>query len=679
MINLAHLSLQKGTNTPLGATIVEDGINFAVYSASAQYIELCLFDEQQREIRLPLLHKTGDIWHGFLAKKQFAGAQAGLQYGFRAFGPFIPQNGLRFNSQKLLLDPYAKKISGMTQDNEALYGGVHDLNHINSAPYMPKSIVIEPIKYPFKAAKPNHSWAKTILYEGHVKGLTKLHPKIPKVIQGTYAALAHPDMIKHYKSLGITAIELLPIMHHADEPRLQAMGLKNYWGYNTLGFFALDPSYASKQEGTSPEEELCSTIDTLHQEGIEVILDVVFNHTAELDEYGPTFSFKGLDNIHSYWLLNNGSFNNITGCGNTTNLQNHGMMNLVLDSLRYWIETFNIDGFRFDLATVLGRTPEFSPNAPLLEAMKNCPIISQVKLISEPWDVGSGGYQVGQFPAPFSDWNDKFRDNIRRFWLNHPLSLGEFAQAFAGSKQLFSQRDKPSASINFITAHDGFTLNDLVSYNQKYNMDNGENNRDGTSNNFSFNHGYEGHSSDLDVLTKRQVTQKSLLFTLLLSQGTPMLLAGDELNNSQNGNNNAYCQDNETTWLSWSTQHSDLSAWSKALVNYRFEIEAIYSDSWWEEGTKDVNWLNAEARSPTLDEWQSHDYPILQIQLNHQWLLVFNRSFNTQFVYLPNGEWHLRLDSNGLIYDKKQANHHAKIFSERVELPRGSYLFKFNQ
>ncbi|SET21021.1 glycogen debranching protein GlgX [Thorsellia anophelis] len=661
--------LTEGSPVKLGATVDKNGINFAIYSASAEHIELCFFDDNECEIRLAMPGKTGNIWHGYLSLDSCKLAKPGLRYGYRAFGPFNPARGERFNSQKLLLDPYSLKIDSTPKNHTSHYGGNAKPNHYNSAPYMAKSIVSAPLNYQFKAPKPNHPWHKTVIYEAHAKGLTKMHPDIPEAIRGSYAGLVHPVMLEHYQSLGISAIELLPIAHHSDEPRLQSIGLSNYWGYNSIAHSALEPSYASGFQGMSPEEEFCYAVDKLHESGIEVILDVVYNHTAELDADGPTFSFRGLDNQNAYWLLDNGDYDNMTGCGNATNLQHEGMLNYVLHSLRHWILEYGVDGFRFDLATLLGRTPAFDKNARLLVAMINDPVISKVKLISEPWDVGLGGYQVGQFPDPFADWNDKYRDTIRQFWLYHPITLGDFAQAFAGSRQLFASRESPFASINFITAHDGFTLEDCVAYNNKHNFANGEENRDGTNNNFSNNHGAEGITNDDTILANRAITKQSLLFTLLLSQGTPMILAGDEIHNSQSGNNNAYCLDNETSWLDWSSSTSSLSAWIKKLITIRHQIPALTENQWWQDGKNQVNWLNADATSLSLDEWQSTTYPILQIKLSEKWLLIFNRSHQAQNLILPKGKWQFVISSDELF-------NMSSFNMQTVTIERGVYLFK---
>lgn len=682
------MQLDAGSAFPLGATLDENGINFAIHSVDAEYIELCLFVDNLPEIRIPL-HRTENIWHGYLARANAPYAVSGLRYGFRVFGEFNPQQGKRFNGQKLLLDPYAKKLDSTPKDHPSHYGGAVKPNFLNSAPFMAKSVVTPPSQYAFLAEPPKHAWGNTVIYEAHVRGLTQQHPDIPENIRGTYRAIVHPVMLAHYKKVGITAIELLPIAHHVDEPRLQHLGLSNYWGYNTLAHFALEPTYASGLEGLTAEEEFCYVVDTLHANGIEVILDVVFNHTAELDEKGPTFSFRGIDNAHAYWLQDSGHYDNLTGCGNALHLQQPAMQEYVLECLRYWITTYQVDGFRFDLATLLGRTPSFDPNAPLLKAMIADPIINSVKLIAEPWDVGLGGYQVGEFPDPFIDWNDAYRDVMRQFWLQPTISLGEFAQHFAASRQRFSKRKSPFSTLNFITAHDGFTLLDCVSYNEKHNHANGEENRDGTSNNHSFNHGAEGDTSDKQIIAARRVSQKALLATLLLSQGTPMLLAGDELNNGQLGNNNAYCQNNPIAWLDWqksSKQANDavlkddeLAQWVAELIKLRKQIPALVDDSLW-QNAQQVMWLDQEACSLDAETWQNPNVPILQIVLSEIWLIVINRSHDTHTVQLPKVHETVSAEVTGESswQPTKIVTSQCSINADNtVNCPRGIYVFKY--
>ena len=488
--------------------------------------------------------------------------------------------------------------------------------------------------------KPEIAWGETVIYEAHVRGLTQLHPDIPEPLRGTYAALGHPVMLNYFKTLGITALELLPVQHHADEPRLQRLGLSNYWGYNVLAPCALEPGYASGVNGVSATNEFKAAIKALHRAGIEVLLDVVFNHTAELDIEGPTVSLRGLDNRSWYWLNDDGSDNNMTGCGNAMRLVDDETIAWTLDSLRYWVNSFHVDGFRFDLGTLLGRTPEFQANSPLFRAIKADPLLSRCKLIAEPWDIGLGGYQVGHFPAPFAEWSDHWRDDIRQFWLYGTLPIGDFATRFAASADLFNHDGRlPFAAVNMLTAHDGFNLRDLVSFNEKHNHDNGEDNRDGHDNNYSQNHGQEGLEVSEEVARQRQLSQRALLATLFLSQGTPMLLAGDEFGHSQQGNNNAYCQNNAITWLDW--QHGDMALrdYVAALIALRKKIPALTQDRWWQGTPDDVQWLDGAGQPMTTTSWEQRGQQCLQIRLSDRWLLVVNSSLNDVEMALPEGRW----------------------------------------
>ncbi|VFS26811.1 Glycogen debranching enzyme [Yokenella regensburgei] len=529
--------LTPGKPTPLGASYDGHGVNFTLFSAHAQRVELCVFDDNGNEMRQLLPSRSGDVWHGYLAE-----ARPGLRYGYRVYGAWDPAQGHRFNPAKLLLDPCAHRVEGVLVDSPLLHGGIHEPDLQDSASVAPRSVVVD-LHYDWHDDTPLRTpWGQTVIYETHVKGLTYLHPELPAEIRGTWKALGHPVIVKYLLDLGITALELMPVAHFTSEARLQRLGLSNYWGYNPLAISALDPRYA-----TSPDTALVEfrdAVKALHRAGIEVILDVVLNHSAEIDLEGPTFSLRGIDNRSYYWIREDGDYQNWTGCGNTINLSASGGVEYALACLRFWVQECHVDGFRFDLASVMGRTPEFRQDAPLFTAIRNDPLLSEVKLIAEPWDIGPGGYQVGNFPPPFAEWNDHFRDAMRRFWLQQDLSLGEFASRFAASSDVFQRNDRaPSASVNLVTAHDGFTLRDCVCFNQKHNEANGEENRDGTNNNHSFNHGIEGIDGTLEVTERRRDSVHALLTTLLLSQGTPMLLAGDEHGHSQHGNNNAYCQD----------------------------------------------------------------------------------------------------------------------------------------
>ncbi|WP_454121271.1 glycogen debranching protein GlgX [Kosakonia sp. Marseille-Q7440] len=627
------ISLTAGSASPLGAEVQSGGVNFSLFSAHAERVELCLFDAEGNEQRVDLPARTGDIWHGFLP-----GAKAGQRYGYRVHGPWQPTQGHRFNPAKLLLDPCARRVEGEAVDSPLFYAGFDQPDPHDSAPLGLRSVVVND-NFDWEGDKaPRTPWGNSVIYEAHVKGLTWLHPDIPHEIRGTYKALAHPVMIAWFKQLGITALELLPIAHFAHEQRLQRLGLSNYWGYNPLALFALHPAYAHDPEQAI--NEFRAAVKALHAAGIEVILDIVLNHSAETDLAGPTFSQRGIDNRSYYWIREDGDYHNWTGCGNTLNLSQPGVVEYAHACLRYWVETFHIDGFRFDLAPVMGRTPEFNPQAPLFAAIQNDPLLRDLKLIAEPWDIGEGGYQVGNFPAPFAEWNDHFRDAARRFWLTESLPMGAFAGRFAASSDLFKRNGRlPSATVNLVTAHDGFTLRDCVSFNHKHNQANGEDNRDGTNDNHSFNHGVEGLDASADVMARRRASQHALLATLLLSQGTPMLLAGDEMGHSQHGNNNAYCQDNALTWLDWRQADQGLIDFTAALIKARSHIAALTDDAWWEEGDGNVAWLNQHGRPLTPQEWQE-GAPRLQILLSDNHLLVMNATSELAEIALPTGDWH---------------------------------------
>lgn len=626
-------TLAAGKPSPLGASYDGKGVNFTLFSAHAERVELCVFDAQGNEQRFDLPARTGNIWHGWLAA-----AGPGLLYGYRVHGPWDPAQGHRFNPSKLLLDPCCHRVEGVLPDDERLHGGDLSPDRRDSAAIAPKSQVVD-LRYNWQNdAPPGTPWGETVIYEAHVKGLTWLHPGLPESIRGTYKALGHPVMIDYFRTLGITALELMPVAQFASEPRLQRMGLSNYWGYNPMAMYALDPRYAS--EPARALDEFRDAVKALHAAGIEVILDVVLNHSAEIDLEGPTFSLRGIDNRNYYWIREDGDYYNWTGCGNTLNLSQPDVVEYARQCLRFWVDECHVDGFRFDLASVMGRTPEFRQDAPLFEAIRNDPQLAAVKLIAEPWDIGAGGYQVGNFPPLFAEWNDHFRDVARRFWLQQSISLGEFARRFAASSDLFQRNGRqPAAAVNLITAHDGFTLRDCVCFNQKHNEANGEENRDGTNNNYSSNHGIEGTGGSLDVLERRRDSVHALLSTLLLAQGTPMLLAGDEHGHSQHGNNNAYCQDNALTWLDWNQANSGLTAFTAALIHLRRCIPALTSNRWWQEGDGNVVWLNQYAQPLTADEWQ-HGTARLQILLSGRWLMTVNATQEVAHMELPEGEWH---------------------------------------
>ncbi|MDO5090228.1 MAG: glycogen debranching protein GlgX [Cardiobacteriaceae bacterium] len=624
---MKKIAIQPGQPHPEGATLLDNGVNFALYAPQAERVDLCLFingDEQ----RLPLA-RSADHWHGLIPN-----LPAGTRYGYRVHGQSRPEQGILFNPQKLLLDPCAKAIDGKpdfsTPEKTARF---HWQNHEDNAAFAPKSIV--PAASPFDWGDdraPRTPWEKTILYETHVKGFSKQHPRIPADIAGTFAGMAHPESVRHLKKLGITAIELLPINYAIDEAHLQQRNLKNYWGYNTLAPFALNPDLAADQ--TAPLEEFKTLVRTLHRVGIEIILDIVFNHSAEGERKDAMLCQRGIANAHYYWLNHDGHEENYSGCGNAINASHPHTLQWILDCLRYWVEECHVDGFRFDLASILGRTPGFSNTAPFFTAIAQDPVLSRVKLIAEPWDIGWGGYQLGQFPQPFAEWNDRFRDDIRRYFLWQSGERNTLARRLAGSDDFFAE---PARSINLISAHDGFTLHDLTSHNHKHNENNGEHNRDGHSENFSYNHGSEGASNDPAILAARNASQRNLLAALLLSHGTPMLLAGDELGHSQHGNNNAYCQDNPTTWLDWQNADTNLLRHTEKLIALRKTIPLFNQPQPWTEA--DVQWLTAQGHPMQPGDWHNHHEKTLQIRLQTRHLILINGAHAAAHFTLPPGQW----------------------------------------
>ncbi|MDT5177410.1 MAG: isoamylase, partial [Mycobacterium sp.] len=563
-----------GKAYPLGATYDGSGSNFAVFSEIAESVELCLFEADGTETRLNLPEVDGFVWHGFVPD-----VEPGQRYGYRVHGPYDPANGLRCNPNKLLLDPYAKAIDGTFKWDQSLFGydfGDPDSrNDEDSAPSMPKSVVINPFFDWGTDRPPQHEYADSIIYEAHVKGLTQTHPDIPERSRGTYAAIAHPAIIEHLKGMGITAIELMPVHHFANDSTLIDKGLSNYWGYNTIGFFAPDSKYGASQTPGGQVQEFKAMVRALHEADIEVILDVVYNHTAEGNHMGPTVSMRGIDNPAYYRLVDDDKryYMDYTGTGNSLNAGSPHALQLIMDSLRYWVTEMHVDGFRFDLASTLAREfYDVDKLSTFFELVQQDPTVSQVKLIAEPWDVGPGGYQVGNFPPQWTEWNGKYRDTVRDFWRGEPATLDEFASRLTGSADLYEHTARrPVASINFVIAHDGFTLRDLVSYNEKHNEANGEDNNDGESHNRSWNHGIEGETDDLEIIALREQQKRNFLTTLFLSQGIPMLCAGDEFGRTQHGNNNGYCQDNELTWIDWSKVDTELLAFTKQVAQLRRE------------------------------------------------------------------------------------------------------------
>ena len=608
--------VREGRPFPLGATWDGLGVNFAIFSANATKVELCLFDDDgvtERE-RIELPEYTDEVWHGYLPE-----ARPGTVYGFRVHGPYEPEAGHRFNANKLLIDPYAKQLVGNLEWGPELFGYQLDhadkdlsFNDQDSAHLMPKCRVIDPAFTWGSATHPMVPWERTITYEMHVKGFTKLNTRIPEAERGTFAGLAHARVAEYLRALGVTSAELLPIHAFVDDSYLIEKGLKNYWGYNSLAFFAPAPRYLQ----TPFVNEFKEMINQFHNAGIEVILDVVYNHTAEGNELGPTLSQKGIDNANYYRLLPDQKryYINDTGTGNTVNLSHPRVLQMVADSLRYWVNEMRVDGFRFDLATILAREPHgFDEGGGFLDVCRQDPVLSRVKLIAEPWDIGPGGYQVGQFPPGWAEWNDKFRDTVRSYWKGDDGVLPEFARRISGSGDLFNSRGrKPWASVNFITAHDGFNLNDLVSYNDKHNEANGEDNNDGHSNNHSWNHGVEGPTDDPEIQELRERQKRNMLATLLLSQGTPMILAGDEFGHTQDGNNNSYAQDNEINWLDWNNISKDgraLQEFTRKLIAVRRAYPILHRGRFLvgeyneELDVKDVTWLSPTGDEMAQEQW----------------------------------------------------------------------------
>jgi isoamylase len=613
---------RPGSPYPLGATWDGSGVNFALFSENATGVELCLFrgPEGGREVaRIPITERTDQVWHIYLPE-----ARPGLRYGYRVQGPYDPANGHRFNAAKLLLDPYARAIHGTITWSDALFGyevgnPQEDLktDTRDSAGVMPKGVVID-TAFTWGDDRPLRTpWNDTVIYEVHVKGFTARHPDVPRALRGTYAGLVTPPAIDYFKALGITALELLPVHEFVSDRYLKDKGLANYWGYNSIGFFAPDFRYASAGARGQQVAEFKTMVKKLHEAGIEVILDVVYNHTAEGNHLGPTFSFRGIDNAAYYRLVpdNRRYYMDYTGCGNTLNMTHPRTLQLIMDSLRYWIQEMHVDGFRFDLASALARElNDVDRLGAFFDIIQQDPVISQVKLIAEPWDLGEGGYQVGNFPVLWAEWNGIYRDSVRAFWKGDEGQAGSMGHRLTGSSDLYGRGGRrPYASINFVTAHDGFTLNDLVSYNDKHNEANGEGNRDGHDHNLSWNHGIEGPTDDVKIIDLRERQKRNLLTTLLLSEGVPMVCGGDEVSRTQLGNNNAYCQDNEVSWLDWKVDHRRraLLAFTRSLIRLRrrhpvfrrrqfFFGRRIHGSE-----VKDLSWFRCDGREMTPDDWNN--------------------------------------------------------------------------
>lgn len=626
-----EIQLYPGNAYPLGATWDGEGVNFALYADNATAVELCLFESENAESAshtLKIAERTHHVWHVYIP-----GLKPGQLYGYRVHGPYEPENGHRFNPNKLLMDPYAKAIAGTIQWHNSLFG--YDVHHEDkdlsfssedSAPYIPKSVVIDP-GFDWEGDKhPRIPYHESIIYETHVKGMTFLHPEIPENIRGTYAAMGHPVTVQYLKSLGVTAVELMPVHHFVSDAFLHDKGLSNYWGYNSIGFFAPDVRYSSSGCLGEQVTEFKQMVKVLHKEGIEVILDVVYNHTGEGNHLGPTLSFKGIDNAAYYRLVeeNNRYYNDYTGTGNTLNANLPNVLRLIMDSLRYWILEMHVDGFRFDLASTLARElHEVNRLSAFFDIIHQDPVISQAKLIAEPWDLGEGGYQVGKFPPGWAEWNGKYRDCIRDFWRGADSMLAEFAERFTGSSDLYQDDYRePTASINFVTAHDGFSLNDLVSYNQKHNEANGEDNKDGEDHNRSWNCGDEGPTDNPEINKLRNKQKRNFLTTLFLSQGVPMLLSGDEISKSKGGNNNTYCQDNEISWLNWDAADLRLLEFTQKLIQFRKNHPVFCKRGWFKGqpikgvGLEDIAWFMPNGGEMEEEHWREDYASSLGVFLN---------------------------------------------------------------
>jgi isoamylase len=672
------MDIWPGKPYPLGATFDGSGVNFALFSEAAECVELCLIDENDVETRLELIEVDGFVWHAYLPR-----VQPGQRYGYRVYGPYDPANGQRCNSAKLLLDPYAKAIDGQIDGDESLYSyrfrDPNAFNDVDSLGHTMLSVVTNPYFDWGHDRPPRHEYHETVFYEAHVKGLTMTHPGIPDDVRGTYAAIGHPAIVEHLTSLGVTAVELLPVHQFVNDSHLVDRGLSNYWGYNTIGFLAPHNGYSSGGTDGQQTTEFKAMVKTLHEADIEVILDVVYNHTAEGNARGPTIAYRGIDNAAYYRLVDEAKehYYDTTGTGNSLLMRNPHVLQLIMDSLRYWVLEMHVDGFRFDLAATLARQfHEVDKLSAFFDIIQQDPVISQVKLIAEPWDLGDGGYQVGNFPPLWSEWNGKYRDTVRDYWRGVPASLGEFASRLTGSSDLYAHSDRrPTASVNFVIAHDGFTLRDLVSYNEKHNDANGENNRDGESHNRSWNCGVEGEIDDPNINALRLRQQRNFITTLMVSQGVPMLAHGDELGRTQRGNNNVYAQDNEIAWVNWDLDgdQKELLAFTSAAIALRkahpvlrrrrfFAGDAAHGGK---SAVGEIEWLKPEGTMMNGDDWNSDFNHCVMVFLNgdaipeqdsmgrrvadDHFLLLFNAHTEPIRFALPSrnfgNDWRLRLDT----------------------------------
>lgn len=680
---------------PLGASYDGAGVNFALFSQVAEKVELCLFDDNDNETRVAMTEQNSYVWHNYIP-----GLQPGQRYGYRVYGPFDPDRGLRCNPNKLLLDPYAKAIEGNIDGDESLFSywfkspdSITAMNDLDSAAHTMKSVVVNPYFDWGNDQHPNIPYHDSVIYEAHVRGMTNLNQDVPPDIRGTYAGLAYPSVIEYLKKLGITAIELMPIHQFVNDSFLQEKGLSNYWGYNTIGFFAPHNAYSSSGERGEQVNEFKSMVKAYHRAGIEVILDVVYNHTAEGNNRGPMLSFKGIDNKAYYRLVDNDQrhYFDTTGTGNSLLMRSPHALQLITDSLRYWVTEMHVDGFRFDLAATLARQfQEFDKLSAFFDIVEQDPVISRVKLIAEPWDLGSGGYQVGGFPSSWSEWNGRYRDCVRDFWRSQPSTLPEFASRLMGSSDLYQMNGRrPVASVNFITAHDGFTMNDLVSYNEKHNDANGEGNRDGESNNRSWNCGVEGPTVIPDVVELRERQMRNMFSTLLFSQGIPMICGGDEVARTQQGNNNAYCQDNEISWTNWELDESqkNLLRFVSKLIHLRLEHPVLHRRRFFtgrEQGDgpekiPQVEWFDHTGSIMDMDDWSNTHAFSVMIYLNgsdipetdwygkqmvdNDFILIFNAHYEPIMFTLPDEKygrkWQLVVDTHNP--DGPELNYEAEF------------------
>ena len=674
------MQVWPGSAYPLGASYDGSGTNFALFSEVADRVELCLFDPDGAESRIDLPEMDGFVWHAFVP-----GIEPGQRYGYRVHGPYEPEHGLRCNPTKLLLDPYAKAVEGSVDWHPSLFsydlGDPDSHNTDDSAAHMPKSVVVNPYFDWGVDRPPKHTYADSVIYEAHVKGLTKRNAEIPAELRGTYAGIAHPAMLDHLTALGVTAIELMPVHHFVNDSALLDRGLSNYWGYNTISFFAPDTRYSSASSQGSAGgqvQEFKAMVRALHDADIEVILDVVYNHTAEGNHLGPTLCFRGIDN-RAYYRLEDDEpryYRDYTGTGNSLNVRNPHALQLLMDSLRYWVLEMHVDGFRFDLASALAREfYDVDRLSSFFELVQQDPVVSQVKLIAEPWDVGPGGYQVGNFPPQWTEWNGKYRDTVRDFWRGEPATIGEFAARITGSADLYEHSGRrPVASINFVTCHDGFTLLDLVSYNDKHNEANGEENKDGESYNRSWNCGVEGPSRDPAIRALRAQQRRNFIATLFLSQGVPMLAHGDELGRTQSGNNNGYCQDSELTWVDWTSVDVDLLAFTRQVAGLRRQHPVFRRRRFFDgrpvrrrgaDALPDIAWFTPEGDEMTEEDWEAPFGRAIAVYLNGQgipdrdargdrvvdesFLLCFSAHSEPIDFHVPNADygaaWHVVLDT----------------------------------